>query len=76
MREFALRSDMEYSQLSKIEPSGKVVAANVRGFVPGQSENTNYGTLGSVAANYFQRHTAGEAWRKTSCCAFVPSGKR
>jgi len=30
------------------------LAHNVQGFAPGQSENTNYRTLGSVAANYFQ----------------------
>ena len=29
-------------------------APNVQGFAPGQSENTNYRTLGSVAANFFQ----------------------
>jgi len=29
------------------------MAANVQGFAPGQSENTNYRTLGSVAANCF-----------------------
>ena len=30
------------------------IAANVQGFALGQSEITNYRTLGSVAANYFQ----------------------
>ena len=30
------------------------IAANVQGFAPGQNEITNYRTLGSVAANYFQ----------------------
>jgi len=33
----------------------QIIAANVQGFALGQSEITNYGTLGSVAANYFQK---------------------
>jgi len=47
------------------------IAANVQGFAPGQNEITNYRTLGSVAANFFQRHTAGGAWRKTPCWQHV-----
>jgi hypothetical protein len=31
------------------------MAANAQGFAPGQSEITNYKTVGSVAANNFQK---------------------
>jgi len=34
-----------------------VIAANVQGFALGQSEITNYSTLGSVAANCFSKAT-------------------
>ena len=33
----------------------EIIAANVQGFALGQSEITNYKTLGSVAANIFQK---------------------
>jgi hypothetical protein len=44
------------------------VADNDWGFVPGQSEITNYSTPGSMATMIFNPcHAAGAAWRKTPC---------